>query len=293
MQTLFSFFMALHAMLFAHFHAHTQPTKPEFEVASVRPTPPTQEHGLTLGLRVDASQVRVIALPLRDIIATAYRVKSYQVSGPDWMTTTQFDISAKMAPGAKIARVPEMLQSLLADRFGLQFHRDKKDTAVYAIIVGKPPLKLRERPAESGASTPADTLTWNLTGNHVGVSNSFGDGSSYTFVGGKFEGKKLSMTSLATELERYSPRPIVNMTRLDGLFDVSFAVTPEAYGQLLARAALNSGMVMPPQVMQGLENADFSYLLEAVEQLGLKLDSRRMPVDVLVVDQVRRTPTEN
>ena len=83
--------MAVHAFLFAHFHA--QHAKPEFEVASVHPTPPSQEHGMSLSLKLDASQVRVIALPLRDIIATAYRVKPYQVSGPEWIATTPFDIS--------------------------------------------------------------------------------------------------------------------------------------------------------------------------------------------------------
>jgi uncharacterized protein (TIGR03435 family) len=290
MKTLCSLLMALHAFLFAHFHA--QHPRPEFEVASVRPTPPSQEHGMALGLRLDAAQVRVIALPLRDLIATAYRVKSSQVTGPDWISTTQFDVNAKMPPGTKIAQVPEMLQSLLADRFGLVFHRDKKDTAIYALVVGKPPLRLRARPADSGASTPVDTLTWNLTGDHGGVSNSFGNGSSYTFVGGTFEGKKLSTSALATELERYSPRAIVDMTQLAGLFDVTFTVSAEEYGQLLGRAALNSGMAMPPQMRMQFENAEFNALPDAVEQLGLKLESRRMPVDVLVIDQARKTPTE-
>src|SRR3954467_1483050 len=114
MKTLCSLLMAVHAFVFAHFHAqpvHAQLAKPEFEVASVRPTPPSQEHGMSLGLRLDASQVRVIALPLRDIIATAYRVKSYQVSGPDWTTTTQFDINAKMPTGARVGQIPDMLQT--------------------------------------------------------------------------------------------------------------------------------------------------------------------------------------
>jgi uncharacterized protein (TIGR03435 family) len=82
------------------------------------------------------------------------------------------------------------------------------------------------------------------------------------------------------------------MTQLAGLFDVTFTVSAEEYGQLLGRAALNSGMAMPPQMRMQLENAEFNALPGAVEQLGLKLESRRMPVDVLVIDQVRKTPTE-
>ena len=289
MNTLYAFLMALHSFLFVHFQA--QHAKPEFEVASVHPTPPSQEHGMSLALKLDASQVRVIALPLRDIIATAYRVRPYQITGPDWITTTPFDISAKMPGGATIRQVPDMLQALLADRFGLVFHREKKDLPVYALVVGKGPLKLRAH--ATGGDGAADRLTWNLSGNPAGVSNVSGDGSSYSFVGGKFEGKKLTVAALAGELERYSPRPIVDMTQLTGAFDAAFIVTPEAYGQLLGRAAINSGMVMPPQMRIQIESSEFNALPEAVEQLGLRLESRRMPIETLVVDEVRKTPTEN
>src|SRR5215471_3497922 len=141
MKILFAILMAVHAFLFAHSHA--QHAKPEFEVASVRPTPPSQEHGMSLSLKLDASQVRVIALPLRDIIATAYRMKPYQISGPEWIATTTFDISAKMPDGATVRQVPDMLQSLLVERFGLMFHREQKELPVYALVIGKGPLNLR------------------------------------------------------------------------------------------------------------------------------------------------------
>src|SRR5689334_12136004 len=230
MKTLCAILMAIHAFFFAHFHA--QHTTLEFEVASVRPTPPSQEHGMSLALKVDASQVRVIALPLRDIMAAAYRLKPYQISGPDWIETTPFDISATMPAGATIRQMPDMLQSLLVERFGLVFHRDKKELPVYALVVGKSPLKLRPH-ATDNEPAAADRLTWSLAGSPSGVSNVAVDGSSYSFAGGKFEGKKLTVTALATELERYSPRPIVDMTQLAGAFDATFSVTPEAYGQLL------------------------------------------------------------
>lgn len=247
---------------------------------------------MSLASKLDASQVRVIALPLRDIVAAAYRVKSFQIDGPDWMSTTPFDINGKMPAGTRIGQVPEMLQALLANRFSLVFHREKKDLPVYALVVGKPPLRLHRHPAES-ETMATDTLTWSFSGNMAGVSNVLGDGSSYSFAGGKFEGKKLSASALASELERYSPRPIVDMTGLTGTFDMTFRVSTETYGQLLARAAINSGMVMPPQMRLQLENTEFNVLPEAVAQLGLKLETRRVPVDLVVVDQIRRTPTEN
>src|SRR6185369_1744512 len=118
------------------------------------------------------------------------------------------------------------------------------------------------------------------------------NGSSYNFVGGKFEAKKLRMATLATELERFAERPIVELTNLKGTYDATFAVPAEDYQALLRRAAVNSGIVMPAQMMRAIDN-DINPLPQAIEQLGLKLDARRLAVDLLVIDQVRRTPIEN
>jgi uncharacterized protein (TIGR03435 family) len=111
-------------------------------------------------------------------------------------------------------------------------------------------------------------------------------------VGGKFEGKKLGIVTLATELERYSDRPIVDLTELKGTYDVRFEAAAEDYQVLLRRAAVNFGMVIPAQIMRAIDN-DTNPLPQAVEQLGLKLEARRMAVDLLVLDQIRRTPLEN
>jgi uncharacterized protein (TIGR03435 family) len=291
MKTLYA--VAAGFLSFAPILSQAQPARLEFEVASVRATPPSAEHGMTLGLRMDGSQMRIDGLPLRDIIALAFRVKQYQVSGPEWMAAERFDISAKLPPGAKAAEVFVMLQALLSDRFALAFHREKKEMPAYAMIVGKPPLRLREIPQDPNAPPPADVLTTKVSGNQNGIIGDLGNGATYTFGGGKFEGRKLTVAALASELERYSDRPIVDLTQLKGTFDLTFTVSVEAYGALLRRAALNSGMVMPPQAMRQFENDGTSALPEAAEQVGLKLESRRMPVDVLAIEQVRKTPTEN
>ncbi len=291
MKTLYALLLALHTLLFSHFHG--QPPVSSFEVASIRPTAPSAEHGMTLGLRLDGSQMRVDGLALRDIIALAYRVKQYQVNGPEWMTTERFDINAKLPPGAKAADVFKMLQTLLTERFAMTHHREKKEMPAYVLGIGKPPLRIRELPADPNAPPATDGLSTKVSGNMNGIVGDLGNGSTYTFGGGKFEGKKLTVTAFASELERYSDRPIVDVTQLKGIYDISFAVSVEEYGALLRRAALNSGMVMPPQVMRQLDNDDASSLPPAVEQLGLKLDSRRMPVDVITIDSVRKTPTEN
>ncbi len=269
-----------------------QPARLEFEVASVRATPPSDQHGLSLGFRMDAAGIHIGSLTLREVVATAYRVKTYQVRGPDWTETERFDINATFAQGSKADQIPEMLQALLTERFGLTLHREQKEMPVYALVIGKPPLRLQGFPADSHAGTPMDPMSGTLSGGPAGIYRDFGNGSSYSFVGGKFEGKKLSAAALARELDRYADRPIVDMTELKDAYDVRFEVIPEDYQVLLRRAAVNSGMVIPAQIMRAIDN-DSNPLPQAIEQVGLKLEPRRMSVDLLVIDQVRRTPIEN
>jgi uncharacterized protein (TIGR03435 family) len=266
---------------------------PQFEVATVRPTALTGEPALNLNVTLGPSQVRIAALPLRDIIALAHRTRPNQVIGPDWIQSTPFDISATLPAGAQFQQIPDMLQALLVDRFGLATHREIRETAVYALLVGKPPLKLHHRSLEAGTSATIDAQTWALSGNTSGLSNDRGNGSSYSFAIGRFEGRKLSLQSLAAELSRYSPRPIVDATDLSGEFDMSFEVSSEGYRQMLMRAAHNSGIPIPLQMLLQMDSAGGDHLFEGVEQMGLKLESRRMPVEVTVIDAIRRAPTEN
>ncbi len=266
--------------------------KLEFEVASVRPAEgPGPNGAVALGLRMDGSQARIGSLPLRDYIAMAYRVKAYQITGPDWLGTQRFDVNAKLPAGATADQIPRMLQSLLADRFGLKFHREPKEMSVYALMVGKGPLKLKDSVIDP--NTPTQTgVAISASGSAAGVSVNLGNGSSYTFAGGKFDGKRIDGRILADVVERYTDRPVIDATDLKGTYDFNFEVTIEDYQTLLIRAAVNSGVTLPPQALRLLDNGG-DPLGEAVAQLGLKLDSRKAPVDLFVVDQVLKTPTDN
>jgi uncharacterized protein (TIGR03435 family) len=145
------------------------------------------------------------------------------------------------------------------------------------------------------AAPVATKGTSNVTasGSAAGVSVDLGNGSYYTFSNGKFEVKKVTMEMLARQLERYVDRPIVDMTGLKGTYDLSFAVTQEDYQTMLIHAAVNAGMMLPPQVLQLLDNSSIASLMDGLQQLGLKLDARKAPLDMLVVDQLSKTPTEN
>jgi uncharacterized protein (TIGR03435 family) len=131
------------------------------------------------------------------------------------------------------------------------------------------------------------------SGSAAGVSVDLGTGSYYTFNNGKFEAKKVTIDMLARQLERYVDRPIVDLTDLKGNYDLSLTATPEDYHTMLIRVAVNAGMMLPPQVLQLLDNSSIASLMDGLQQLGLKMDARKAPLDVLVVDQLSKMPTEN
>ena len=229
----------------------------EFEVASVRPSPATSS---ARGVRIDGAPVHFAGFPLREYIARAYQVRVSQVIIPDWLSSTAFDVDAKLPEGSSPAQVTEMLQALPAERFSLKLHREMREVPVYAIVLGKPPLKLRESARDPDTSLRIEALI-NITVNTgtAGTAVDLGHGSSYTMRGGKFEGKRFSLEMLASTLERYSDHPVVDMTGLTGLYDFSFDVTPEDSQILGIRAALYAGVTLPEQVLKLLDTAAWSW----------------------------------
>jgi uncharacterized protein (TIGR03435 family) len=154
-------------------------------------------------------------------------------------------------------------------------------------------MKMQESaplPANAEANAP---LNITGTGNNQGVSINLGRGSSYTFANNKLDAKRLTMAMLSANLERFVDRPIVDMTALTGSYDFSLDVTPEDYRIMLIRAGVNAGVSLPPQALNLLDGATPISLFDALEKLGLKLDARKAPLDVIVVDSARKTPTEN
>ena len=100
------------------------------------------------------------------------------------------------------------------------------------------------------------------------------------------------MTLLAGTLERFGDRPVVDMTNLQGMYDFAFTFMPDDYQPIMIRSAVNAGVPVAPQARELMEAAG-NPLVNAIEQIGLKLDPRREPVAVIVIDDARRTPTEN
>ena len=287
--------VSLAALLARSGFSQTAPPPPEFEVASVRPSPDGAIGQLHLGLQVDGSQVRVNHLALRDCLAIAFNLKPYQVSGPDWLASERFDIIAKLPQGAPREQVQPMLQALLLDRFQMKTHHESRDFPVYALVVAKGGLKMQALPPDPADAAGPDKGTINVqaTGGRGGAVVSYGQGAYFSLGSNRFEAKRMQMSHVADMLSRFEDKPVVDMTELKGLYDFTLDFTEEDFRAMMIRAALANGVALPPEAIHLLESASGDSLFAALQKLGLKLDSRKAPLDVLVVDHAEKAPTDN
>jgi uncharacterized protein (TIGR03435 family) len=219
--------------------------QPSFEVASIRPAV-DQGGPLRVTGRVEADGINLSNVTLRNCIQRAYRLKSYQVTGPDWMSTQRYMSVAKASGPAPEETILRMLQTLLAERFKLVFHRETKEMPVYALVVAKNGPKIKESPAGDGATE---------------IGGGGGEGVNFQRVG---------MDALAGTLT--VDRPVFNETGLKGVYDFKLIWSKR---------------------VDSVEPGDAPSIFTALqEQLGLKLEARKVAVEMLVVDRVER-PGEN
>ena len=221
----------------------------------------------------------------------AYRVNDYQVLGPDWLPAENFDIAAKLPDGATRGQLPEMIQSLLAERFKLVLHRDTKEFPVYALTVAKNGPKLKESPPDSGAEgRPAaqGSVDINITAGRGGGVIDLGNGSSIGYCRDRLEAKKVTLSALAGAVERLLERPVMDMTGIGGTYDFSLEYSWEELRSLV-RSSSGGARELPAGAAADPGNSIFTSLAA----FGLRLEARKAPIEVLVVDRIERTPTEN
>lgn len=276
--------------------AQSAAERPEFEVASVKPAAPqtggTQVH---VGVQIDGAQVHCTYLSVRDYLRIAYQVKDYQINGPDWIASERFDIHAKLPDGGR-AQFREMLQNLLTDRFQIKMHREKKDFSAYAIVVGKGGVKMKETPLDpepENGEGGKGAVNVTATGGRGGTTITYGRGAYFTLADNKIEARKLSMPYLADSIGRFVERPVVDMTDLKATYDLNLDFSPEDYRTLLIRMAVSAGVNLPPEALKLLEGASDESLFKGLETLGLKLESRKAPLEVMVIDSISKTPIQN
>jgi uncharacterized protein (TIGR03435 family) len=260
-------------LLLTAWPAPGQNTPPvSFEVASIRPAKPAGA-GRVTSSRYTPGRVEFRAVSLPECIATAYRVKGFQVSAPAWLKEQRWDIVAKLPDGAPSSRIPEMLQTLLAERFKLEVHREKKDIPGFALVVGSGGPKLKK--ADEGSGVPAGRRM-------TGVRMSSGPS------GGRLIAPRASMMMIASAISALTGRPVANETRIEGVYDIELEFAPEDLAAAAAAPAL-------PQPDAGAAEAaePRASIFSSLQRLGLKLESRKAPLEVIVVDRAEKTPTAN
>jgi uncharacterized protein (TIGR03435 family) len=261
----------------------------EFEVASLRPSAPNA-NSAGVGIHVDGQRINCIQLSLTDYLRSAYNVKLHQIEGPAWLPSQKFDLNAKLPTGATAEQVGKMLQSLLEDRFGLKLHRETRDFPIYALIVGKNGLKIKESPADAPAPSSENAglkpLDVSASSQQNSTTINLGNGSYMTFGDNKFVFRKVPVSSLTDTVANFVDRPIVDMTGIKGNYDFDLVFTPEDFMAMMVRSSIRSGVVLPPEVTKMVDASGPNPLINAVETLGLKLDSRKAPLEVLVIDHM-------
>jgi uncharacterized protein (TIGR03435 family) len=245
-------------------------TRPEFEVASVRPSDSgdvQNSYMPTLDVRPGGT-LRISNRRLDEIIMVAYGVGGNQLSGPRWLTelTTdprqvrRFEIIAKVPENAAKGEVPLMLQKLLEDRFKLQVHRESRPTQVYSLEVSRNGQKLTTSISE-GRRPP-------------GCARSIGAGENYSAAADCYN---VTMAQLAQQMASLAPAyfregPVVDRTGLTGVYDL----------RLEWRMAAEIDAGVPGQT-----------IFDAVKKLGLDLTKKRETAEMLIVDHCEQSPTEN
>jgi uncharacterized protein (TIGR03435 family) len=272
-----------------------------------------------MGMRVTGNRMEYSNASLRDCIRTAYGLKDYQIVAPEWMSSTRFDIEAKMPDGATQDQAHGMLRSLLEDRFKIAIHRDSKEHDVYGLVVGKNGPKLT--PSDPNDNPPPDAKgvpeaarkamqdAMGKMGNE-GTSTMTMRTFSRTGQGGlsggtaQIKSKGVTLAQFADSVARYVDRPVVDMTSIEGKYDFVLEVSQEQMMRnaqaltgmnLSAIAAAATGGAGPASQPGNGEASDpgSNSVFESVQKYGLKLEKRKAPVETLVIDHAEKTPTEN
>jgi len=276
----------LQAVFGAQDQAASAAPLPHFEVSSVKPNK-SGDFRTNLQL-LPSGRLVATNLPLRALVYYAWRLQAVQVDGgPDWAATDRFDIAATFPEGTSSDQARLMLRSLLADRFKLRTHTERRELAVYALTVaradGRLGPSLHKSTADCGSAAQPGTFPVPPPDRNAPC-GFMGPAPSSDFPSGRatmaFRG--LTMDAFARFWTPALRRMVINRTGLDGYYDGEFEPTAE-FGP----------PPPPPGVPDPFDRANFPSTFTVLrERLGLKLDSTKAPVDVLVIDGAER-PAEN
>jgi len=232
-------------------------TAPAFDVASVRPCQHSVGPDYNNQFSYTPSGITGKNVTLKRLVAEAYHLQLNQVLGPGWLDQSEYDIDARAAGAGTREQMAVMLRGLLAERFNLKQHSEMREMRVYELVVGKSGAKIRPIHGEESPRAGA--------GFHFhGDLRQFADLLAVQLTIPATDNPNEPVRASATQI------PVVDKTGLSGIFDFSVDIRPEL------------GTDMFAAWQRALE-----------DQLGLRIESRKGAVAVLVVDDAAKVPTEN
>ena len=264
-----SFLTVTGAILVSGWAAWSQAAPPlSFEVASVKASAPCCAPGQWRDSKAGTDRIDFPFATLRYSIAFAYGVKEYQVSGPSWIGDQRFEILAKGPAGTTHDQLPQMLQTLLAQRFQLGIHKETREFSVYVLSVAKGGPRIQPLPADADRPEGA---AFGLSNTPSGV--------------GRIEAKNATMASLAGTLVRVMGSPVIDQTGLTGRYDMELEFSREdGRGMRLAQTADAAAPVA---------GDTGGSIFTSLQRYGLKLSAQKVPQDAIVVDRAEKVPTGN
>jgi uncharacterized protein (TIGR03435 family) len=293
------FTLALAVMLAGPAHTQTR-TPSSFDVASVRiATPGTRETE-----RITPGRVEFLNVALRSLVLKAFRIELFQLVGPDWLAEARFDIRATYPSGVTPEQLPDMLQTLLVERFGLVAHREPRPVEAYELRVDRNGLRISEVSERNDLdasieSSVSERVTRDaddkvvrrrlLTAAEGSVGLTVVSGKSMyanilTTQGVVIDATRITMAEFAKLLTRNLGKPVIDLTDLAGLYRFKVKLDWDAsIMNRVSRGALASEAFAPTGISTS----------EAVAGLGLRLQPRGAPFDIVVIDAIERTPTAN
>jgi uncharacterized protein (TIGR03435 family) len=264
-------------------------TGPRFEVTSVKPVL-EQPVGSAAGVQLSQRYARFSNVSLKDFVGFAFGMRMQQIVAPDWLGSVRFEIAGTLPETYKPDHMPAMMQALLEDRFHMRAHRETREFAVYGLEVSPGGIKASQA-AEPALADGPFTVAANTTSG--GTAIDLGNGATLLIGNNRVDARKVTMMQLAEVLARFVDRNVLDMTALTGRYDVMIELTPEDFRAAMLRSAVAGGAVLPPQAFQTLENSSLSAIPDALKSLGLLLQPRRASLEVVVIDSIDKTPTEN
>ncbi len=290
---------------------------PEFDVASIKPyVPPAGNMVFMFGARggpgtTDPTHITTNGQTLRNIVMNAYNVKNFQVTGPDTLDSLRFDFAVVVPEGATKEHVQIMWRNLLASRFGMKIHVEQKEFSVDDLTVAPrghkltentdpdpPALDLSQPPPPAPSPSATRALQTGKDGAPVmdrpGFMMMIGNGPNG--ITARATSKAQPISALVNMLSNEIGHPVVDKTGLTGKYDFSveyFPVNGRGPGGLML--AGGGPAPQPAQSSNAPTAPDLGLDLGTAiqQQLGLRLVSGKGKLDVIVVDRVNSTPTEN